>query len=241
MRISILQCDVVVPELHHVAGGLPEMFVGLFGPSVNRIDVFDCTAGQLPQQPYGYDAHVVTGSRYAAFDNVQWIRALKRFIKECRYNKQTLIGICFGHQIIAEALGGTVERASGGWNLGMKELLIVQRTAWMEPSRPRVRLLFNHRDQVVRLPSDATLLAGDRDCPVQMYEIGNHILGLQGHPEYVVAYQEALMERIRMDVDPVTIATAVEANRQHSADSDLIRDWIIRFVSKSNERTGCDK
>jgi len=91
-------------------------------------------------------------------------------------------------------------------------------------------MIFNHRDQVARLPPGATLLAGDESCPVQAYDIDGQVLALQGHPEYSVAYQEALMSAASPPIDPHIRAAALIANREASPDCDILAEWLVNFI-----------
>jgi GMP synthase-like glutamine amidotransferase len=162
--------------------------------------------------------------------NNYWIEELKDFIRKRATKPAKLIGICFGHQIIAQALGGVVIRSRYGWNVGVRPLAIKQRTSWMQPTKKFLNLIFNHRDQVLRLPDGATLLAGDERCSVQMYTIENKILGIQAHPEYSAEYQEALMS-VASELDEETYIEAKRNNQEIARDDKIALEWIYRFIN----------
>lgn len=237
MKLTLLQADYVNPSLRPLVGDLPEIFAAFFGRhSEIELEVFDCVGGRLPDRAHRSDAYVITGSRHSACDRSPWVEALKELVRECREGRGKLVGICFGHQLIVEALGGEVTRSARGWNLGIKEVALVAQRPWMRPLPLRVRLLFNHRDQVVRLPDGAMLLAGDEACPVQMFEFAGRILALQAHPEYTVAYQEALMDAASASIAPEVHEAALAANRGAAADDDVVLEWIINFIRQGEER-----
>jgi GMP synthase-like glutamine amidotransferase len=233
MKIAVLQSDYVNENIRHLFGDIPDIFAKFFARQSNiSIDVFNCVEGHFPSFDYICDAYIITGSRYSAYDNsIPWIMSMKAFIRDCQYHQSKLIGICFGHQIIADTLGGKVVKSMNGWNLGIQELEVLKTMSWMRPNRKRLHLIFNHRDQLIRLPDGAHLLAGTDACPIQMYEIGGQILCIQAHPEYSVTYQEALMSAARSNIDPRKYAEALISNQRYTTDGDVILDWIVSFIN----------
>jgi len=99
----------------------------------------------------------------------------------------------------------------------------------MQPVRPSLNLLFNHRDQVVDAPPGAEVLAGDEHCPIQMFTVGDRVLGLQAHPEYTIPYQEALMG-VASAMPPDVRSDAVHRNQHIPADNDIALDWLLGFI-----------
>lgn len=230
LRIGLIKADYVNPDFIPRFGDLPDMFGRFFGRAGPlQLDTFDATQDRLPAGGYSCDAFVITGSRNCALDELPWIGRLKRFIADRARAGDKLIGFCFGHQVLAAALDGRVERAPGEWNVGVRPVRIARRAGWMLPAVPALNLLFNHRDQVVRAPPGAEILAGDPRCPVQMFEWGGRVLGLQAHPEYAIDYQEALMGVA--SVLPAEVrADASLRNRTVPADNDVALAWLMRFI-----------
>lgn len=173
---------------------------------------------------------IITGSPKSAYDVDPWIRQLKQFILTLHQQKKSLIGICFGHQIIAEALGGKVERSPHGWSVGIKNFEIIQSKPWMKPSQKKIALLFSHQDKVTQLPPEAELLAKDELCPYQMFQIGEHILTIQGHPEFNAEFARARLIARKEKIKPEIFASALLTfdNPEHSQ---LFAQWLRHFVA----------
>ena len=122
--------------------------------------VYDATVGELPDSPEVADAFLVTGSPCSVYDSDPWIAALADFVRRCAERQKKLLGICFGHQLIAQALGGQVEKSKAGWLLGLHQFDLYQQPTWMIPARSDCSLYFINQDQVITLPPGAQRLGG---------------------------------------------------------------------------------
>jgi len=175
------------------------------------------------------EAWLITGSSMGVYDQADWILKLKDFIVGLHQRQKKQIGICFGHQIIAEALGGKVEKSAKGWGVGVKTFSILQATPWMKPPQNRVSLLFSHQDQVVAAPPGAKLLAEDSFCPFQMLQIGNSVLTLQGHPEFSVEFARARLNARREKMNAETYERAL-VSFDAPRDDQILANWIREFA-----------
>lgn len=155
------------------------MFANLFlkVSTIVDIDVFDVTVGEYPKDIHYYDKFIITGSKATSFERLPWICVLEDYIKGLYALSKKMIGICFGHQILAQALGGRVERSMKGWSIGVQCIKVLERQTWMCPFHEHLSLTFYHQDQVVELPENATLIATNTFCSVQMFVIDNLVLG----------------------------------------------------------------
>jgi GMP synthase-like glutamine amidotransferase len=189
---------------------------------------YDVCNGQFPSSVDTCDAYLCTGSRCSAYDQADWILRLLDFVRELHPARAPFVGICFGHQVLAEALGGKVERASSGWGVGVHGMDVVRSEEWMQPPRRACRLQYMHQDQVVRLPPAADLLGRTDHCPVAMLGVGETMLGIQGHPEFPAAYGEALIgDRIeRIGPDRARVG---RTSLTQPVDDRLAAEWIARF------------
>jgi GMP synthase-like glutamine amidotransferase len=190
---------------------------------------YDIALGEWPKDIDECDVWFITGSGKAAYDPDPWIAQLKKWIVDLDKNKKKLIGICFGHQIIAAALGGQVTKSPKGWGVGVKNYQIQKPQPWMQPELKQVNLLFSHQDQVTKIPAQAKLLASDNFCEFQMYQIGDHILTMQGHPEFSTAFAKERLASRKKIVAPETFEKAM-SSFEDKKDDEAIANWIRNFV-----------
>ena len=201
-RIGLLECDHVDERLASIAGDYRDMFGRLLSPHGLDLTPVDARNGTLPSGPTDFEGYVITGSRLSAYDDEPWIQELSAFVRDVAGAEVPVIGICFGHQLLAHALGGEVRKATSGWGVGPHEVAGTDGANWV--------LQFMHQDQVIRVPDNGRVVGASDHCPVAMMQVGDRVLGIQAHPEFGAAYVDALMatriERIG--------AERVEAARQ---------------------------
>jgi GMP synthase-like glutamine amidotransferase len=174
-----------------------------------RFDRFDTMLGRYPDSFDGYDVVLLTGSKADAFSDEPWVQALRRRVTDLLRQRRKLLGICFGHQLIAHCLGAHVGRAPNGWAMGRMAY------AWVGPtplkpasSDATLNLLASHQDQVLTLPVGATLLARSDFCPIAAYSIDDNVFCVQPHPEFIEAYSAYLLDKRRDKVGEERYATA---------------------------------
>ena len=233
MRLGILQADHVDPENRARFGDYPKMVVDVLGKALGEgasFDFFDVRRDQYPERIGDCDGYLITGSRASVYDDEPWIARLANFVRELDDAGAKTIGVCFGHQLIAHALGGAVDRAPNGWGVGVQTWTVLGYEPWMCPARAEFRLLASHRDQVQALPPRGRLLAASEFCPVAAFVVDNHMLGIQGHPEFTKEYAEFLMHRRREQ-----LGAAFEPGLRslpQPTHEDVVATWITRFVSR---------
>lgn len=233
MKLGILKCDRVSEVFSAEHGQYPEMFAALLLPADPGLEfiVFDAEHGELPSDLHAVDAYLITGSRHGVNDGFPWITQLEEFVRTLYAAKKKVIGICFGHQLIAKALGGTVIKSPKGWGIGMSQNTIIHNKKWMNPSQNRFNLLVSHQDQVIDLPQGAELLASSDFCPNYLMQLGSHFLSIQGHPEFTKAYSRALMISREELLDETEFENGLSSLALHEDDA-LIALWIMNFLSK---------
>lgn len=174
MKVAILHAMETEPDLFSPffkAAGVPF-----------ECQVFEITKGEYPDSSGAFDAFIVSGSKKGVYDPDPWIANLSEFIKNCNLERRKLIGICFGHQLIAHTLGGHASQSEKGWGLGLREFDITKQKSWMDPALKRCALYFSHQDQVTALPAGAELLGGSEFCPNALYCIGDRVLSISRAP-----------------------------------------------------------
>jgi GMP synthase-like glutamine amidotransferase len=189
MQIAVLETDVQTPDLLPSHGSLAAMMQAWLQPVVPGLSVTGIAATDdatpLPD-PGGFDGFVITGSRYSAYDPEPWIARLGDYLRALHGAGRPMLGICFGHQILAQALGGQVARR--GWRVGLEQV-----SAGGLDGLGQVQAHVWHQDQVVALPPGARVLAAYPGCPVGALGYGQHALSLQWHPEYPPDYMASIL------------------------------------------------
>lgn len=239
LRIGILQCDAVDADLQTPFGDYPDMFRRLLGagPQAPQCRTYDLTHGDFPHSLAECDAWLLTGSRYSAYDPDDWIVRAHELVQTLHAERRPTVGVCFGHQLIARALGGEVARADSGWGIGVDTTRLLEQRPWMTPRRDALPLLFSHQDQVQRPPAEATVLATREACPYDMLQVGEHILTFQGHPEFEPGYVRALIERRREAIGESRSRDGLASLDEPTA-GDTARGWILNFLERTREPTG---
>lgn len=229
MRVGLLVCDHVRDEFRGLAGDYPDMFEALLGDRVELVP-YALVDGEFPSGPEVCDAWITTGSRQSVYDDIPWIHRFAQLTRDIAGSDRRLVGVCFGQQMIAHALGGRVEPAPQGWGVGIKTVHIDRPTWWMDPPADSFRILNSHRDQVVELPPGAVVIGSNEHCPVSALALGDRIVGLQGHPEFVPEYSAALMEARRGTLIPDQVVDAGLASLAVEPDRSVLAEWIRRFL-----------
>jgi GMP synthase-like glutamine amidotransferase len=231
IRIGLLEADHVSDRYLAIAGDYRDMFeamVAAVDPEAVLVP-YDVQRGELPDSPGACDAWLCTGSSASVYDDEPWIADLAELVRSIRDDGSPFVGICFGHQLLAHALGGRTERAGSGWGAGALPLEVKEPAAWMEPPLREVTLLYSHQDQVAALPADGRVLAAARHCPVAMLSVGSDMLGIQAHPEFATPYLRALLED-RVDRIGEAGTAAALASLDRPTDERVVARWILAFL-----------
>lgn len=240
IKICILQADDMSEQLAGQYHSFGRMFIQLLQqqdqPSV-CFDVYDVVRQQYPASDQSYDAFLVTGSKADSFGSDQWIVRLREYLLQ-RFNQgDTLLGICFGHQILALVLGGQTERASQGWGVGIHNYRLLQTPLAEQTEQSElknIQLLISHRDQVTRLPEQAVCLASSDFCPNAAFMLQQQVLCFQGHPEFTQDFLRQLLESRRNIYTPEFYAAALNSlDQQH--DGQLVGRWMLEFVRRARQ------
>jgi GMP synthase-like glutamine amidotransferase len=239
IHIAILRTDSVLDQFQAAHGDYPAMFETALASSAAlppalcdrppRFTAFATHEGELPVDPQEFAAYVITGSRHSVYDDLPWLPPLVEFLRSALAADRKVIGICFGHQLLAHHFGGETARAETGWCVGVHDTQVLQAQPWMEPRATRFGLLSSHRDQVRRLPEGAETFAASVKCPNAGFVLGSQVLTFQGHPEFTKAYAADLM-RMRETALGAEVFAAGMASLDNATDETLVARWILNFV-----------
>ncbi len=230
VRVAILQTGRPPADLAERFGSYPQMFERLLAADGLSFRAYDVTAGDWPA-PGDFDALLITGSAAGAYDPLYWIDPLKGFLRA--QAAKPMVGVCFGHQIMAEAFGGKVEKSPKGWGVGLNRYTVLEQQPWMD-GPPAFAIPASHQDQVVVNPPNAQVIAASDFTPfAALAYAGQPAISFQGHPEFDPAYAEALIENRRGTRYTDAQADAAVASLEQPNDRARVGAWIVRFLKSA--------
>ena len=230
MRIGILQTDRVMERFRGRHGDYPRMFEDVLSAAADgaplQFETIDAERSAYPAAA-SCDAYVITGSRKSVYDDEPWIAELATFVDKALDAGRKVVGICFGHQLIAHFFGGEAGPASG-WAVGVHESRVLAEAPWLDPKLDRFALLSSHKDQVTRMPEGAQLFASNDFCPIAGFTWGDDVLTFQGHPEFCKPYSQDLMNMRRELLGEATYRAGV-ASLEGEIHAVTVGRWILNF------------
>ena len=211
--VNILLCDTFPGRLPDFIPNYESLFFDLFASIGEQVNyrIYQTWQGELPPSVNADGLYLIPGSLDAAYDEKPWIVDLLKWIEFAFCGGARLMGVCFGHQAIARALGGEVARFDGGFGAGVRASRVLDEL--MKPYFPQneMRLLYSHHDQVMVLPQDAVLCATSDFCKNESFRIGHQVITFQGHPEFTVAYSRHLLNNFSEDLDDTVRQAALSS------------------------------
>ena len=223
MKLTIIQTGEVPLSLRDRFGPYRSMFETMFdgtgqGFSYDMVAVSD---GEPLPDPAALEGIVITGSAAGVYDDLPWMNPLRAFIRDAYGRKTPMLGVCFGHQIMADALGGDVRKSEKGWGLGRHSYGVTARPDFMRTAPAMLAVACSHQDQVIVPPGDAdVILASDFTPNAGLAYRNGAALSFQPHPEFADDYTLALAElrRGKAPDEVVDSALASIATPSQSAD-----------------------
>ncbi|MBK7315081.1 glutamine amidotransferase-related protein [Candidatus Aalborgicola defluviihabitans] len=231
MKLCILDNDILEGHLHETYSSFGALFIRLFeGVGADwTMDVFNTQHGQYPASFDTYDAVLLTGSRADSFSDEPWVVELRRQVTALLQSGKKMVGVCFGHQLIALCMGAPVGRAPQGWGAGRMTY------DWHRPDLPhqadrtQIALLASHQDQVLELPPGATLVASSDFCPVAAFTVGDAVFCIQPHPEFEESLSAHLIDK-RRDMLGEEKYQASRASLEHGHEGEDVARMVVAFL-----------
>ncbi|MBO0335228.1 type 1 glutamine amidotransferase [Sneathiella sp. CAU 1612] len=221
--VGIIQTGRLGGSLGVKYGEYPDMFKALFADEPFDYVTYAAVDMQLPKHPLECDAWIITGSKHGVYEDFDWIKPLEVFVRKLVASGQPTIGICFGHQLMAQAMGGIVEKFSGGWSIG--------RTVYTDLLNNRkARLLSFHQDQVTRQPESAEVIMTSDFCPYAGLKYSSNCLSLQPHPEHTLPFVVDLINQRRGIQLDAELADDGLASLAESNDQQQYGQWMAEIL-----------
>jgi GMP synthase-like glutamine amidotransferase len=220
MLIGILQTGLAPEALQGEMGDYPDMFARLLEGHGFTFRTYRVVEGEFPASVKECEGWLITGSRHGTYEDHPWIAPLEQFIRDSFAAKVPMVGICFGHQIIAQAMGGKVERHPGGWAVGA--------TDYDFSGQPMVLNAW-HRDQVTEAPKNAKVIASNEFCTNAALLYDDLALTVQAHPEFRPEFVDGLMKTRGKGLVPEEVMAAAATRLQDPIQDKTMAAQIAAF------------
>ena len=224
MHIGILQTGHAPDELRVAQGNYTDMFQRLLARHAFSFTTWDVVDGVFPTDVTVAEGWLITGSKHGAYEGHPWIPPLEEHIRAAYAAGVPLVGICFGHQIVAQALGGRVEKFAGGWTVGR------QSYHW---DGEEVALNAWHQDQVVEPPEGAETVATSPGCDHAALVYGESVLTMQAHPELDAQSIDLLIQTRGSGIVPEPLLERASANLNRPTANAVLADRIAGFLARA--------
>lgn len=233
LRIGILKTGRPPKPAIERFGTYPDMFMQLLGPEAYAWRTYAVDEGELPARAEENDAYIVTGSSAGVYDPEPWIGPAMDFLRAAK-GRAALVGVCFGHQLMAETFGGKVIKSPKGWGVGEHVYEVMSPEPWMDEPPLRIRLPASHQDQVVEKPPGAEVFAASEFTPFAgLAWRDQKAISIQPHPEFDPAYAMSLIEHRRGNPYPDEQADAAIASYSGADDRLRVAGWIKSFLAQA--------
>ena len=231
--ITIIETGVISPANRARHGSFPQMFERLIGEAdaSARFATVRLMDGEVLPDPATLDAVLLTGSPAGVYDDLDWIAPLERFVRAAYESRIPMAGICFGHQLIAQALGGTVRKSEKGWGIGRHVYDVVPGNGVV--GGERIAIAASHQDQVIAPPAGATTIFHSEFTPYAGLLYANGVtFSVQPHPEFTVPFAHICCEKAGQASAPPALVATAKASLEQPLDNASLGSAIARFLAR---------
>lgn len=232
MKITTIEVGKVPDPLKDRFDPYASMFRNMFASTGQAFeyDAVHVLDGQALPDPADLEAIAITGSSAGVYEEHEWLGPLRDFIRRAYAARTPMLGICFGHQVMADALGGDVRKSEKGWGLGRHQYRVAARPEFMAGAPDTLAVVCSHQDQVIVPPAEAQIVLASEFTPnAGLFYRSGQALSFQPHPEFDDSYGTALVDLRRGKASDAVIATAMDSFASTS-DSAKVREYIARFM-----------
>jgi GMP synthase-like glutamine amidotransferase len=236
MKIGVLAAGITPEELIDQHGSYAQMIINLLNTTDTKFEfeVFDVRLDQFPADLSQFDGWAISGSKNNVSENLPWMSKLKILILDAYRSKQPIVGICFGHQIIADAFGGVVDRYEGGWGLGLHTYQLTPGYQSIIGDDKEFSINAVHQDQVINKPDNSEVIAKSDFCKNAGLIYDDLILTFQAHPEFNMAFEKDLVEFRSGTAFPLSESKAAIASLEgKQSDSKKVASWFSNFLMQA--------
>ena len=223
MKIGILQTGRSPEAIVAKHGDYDAFFKRYLDGRGFEFVTYEVLDGKFPKSPQDADGWLITGSRFGAYEDHDWIPPLEAFLRKTFAARLPIFGVCFGHQILAQALGGKVEKFSGGWSVGP--------TTYESKKFGSQKMIAWHQDQVTKRPEMAEVAGSSDFCENAILVYGDQALTIQSHPEFTAEFMGDLLEA-RGKILPQHIQDGATAAKDNPLTRISFADVVETFFKK---------
>lgn len=240
MKLGVIETGDVAEALRDKHQDYTVMFSQLMHSIDPSLEIFGVRtySGEIPKQANDADGWIISGSRHGVYEDLPWIDPLKSFIRDCVSESVPIVGVCFGHQLLAEALGGKVEKSSKGWGLGVSEYSNHTAPSWMETLQDGYIGQAVHQDQIVTQPPNSTVVATSDFCTYAALVYGDQnkpkAISVQSHPEFSAEYVKDLIDVRLGETVGEEISNKARASLKNAVDNQKWAKTMYDFFKLAN-------
>ncbi len=233
-NLCILEAGYINPALKDKYPPYSELFKDFLKYKMRNWNVssYRLYKSEFPININNFDGFIITGSSFGVYENYSWIIKTIRIINQILYKKKQLVGICFGHQIIIQAINGLVEKSINGWGAGIKKIKFLKNKPWLPNNISYANLISFHQDQVFQIPKSIDHLAGNEFCKYYSLSLEDTVFTLQGHPEFSKKYTLDLLNLRRDRIGEAEYLNGVIELKKFDHQGLLFGDIIANFLER---------